>query len=164
VLSDPHSVTSPAPILERWKHLINITLWQDKDIFPNGIGNKRNNKPRTKFGMYTIRQRRFLGACMGALHKEGREWLVLTDTDEYTMINDKVRHPQNKLSPENSIGRSLAIPTQREPGSVLKFLRSPDYIIPLTNRNLVDNLCITMARKVRRVHISSQRMSTNECS
>ncbi|CAB9512620.1 expressed unknown protein [Seminavis robusta] len=148
VLADPHSATSPAPILERWKDRIEITQWFEKDVFPYGIPPPPSkHKVQTRVGQHRTRQRTFVKKCMQTLFKEGREWIVLTDTDEYTYIGDRVRNPKDKLSPEKSIGKSLEIPTQREPGSILKFLRNPDYVIPLTQMNLVDNPCITMARK-----------------
>lgn len=151
VLTDPFSETSPAHILERWQDRINITLWNEHHIYPNGIPPPPNPKKNsTIVGQHRSRQRRFVKLCLQELHKENRDWVVLTDTDEYTMINNRLRDKEDKLSPlnskHNSTNKNLKIPSQREPGSVMKLLAMPEIILK-TKQRLVDNPCITMARK-----------------
>lgn len=150
VLVDPHSQTSPAPILERWKDRMHITLWSEDYVFPNGIPPLPDKKKNhTLYMKHRSRQREFVRLCVEALKEENREWVVLTDTDEYTMINDRVRNKKQSLSPlKYAADKGLEIPSQREEGSVLKFLRMKDVIIPSTNQTVWDNPCITMARKV----------------
>ena len=83
VLADPHSVTSPDHILDRWKNGMNITRLFENDIFPNGVPPPPSKtKVRTRVGIHRIRQREFVGQCLKILHSEGREWIVLTDTGE----------------------------------------------------------------------------------
>ena len=151
ILQDIKSITSPAPVLERWKNRMNITQWFEKDIYPHGNPNtKRNGKNKTLFGMYVTRQRDFVRQCLQTFHREGRGWVLLTDTDEYTMINENIQNPKHKPTPASNIfgNTTLPIPSQKEPGSVIKFLRNRDIIIPHTGQHLWDNPCITMSRKV----------------
>ena len=152
ILQDIKSITSPAPILERWEKRMNITLWFEKDIYPRGNPTTKHNgkKNKTLFGMYVTRQRDFVRQCLQTLHREGREWVVLTDTDEYTMINENIQNPKHKATPASNIfgNTTLPIPSQKEPGSVIKLLRNRDIIVPHTGQHLWDNPCITMSRKV----------------
>jgi len=146
VLVDPHSKTTPAPILDRWRDRIDITLWDEKVIFPNGVPPPPDKKKKpTRLGQHRTRQRQLTRRCVQKFHEEGRQWVVSTDTDEYTMINNK--EPQGN---HFFVGESSEIPSQREPGSVLKLLQNPKNItIPHTGQHLYDNPCITMSRKVR---------------
>lgn len=148
VFADPHSRTSPEPILNRWRDRINITLWHEKDVYPNGIPPPPNPKKKTtKLGEHRARQRRFIRNCLQTLHMEGRAWVVLTDTDEYTMTNPRILDPMDPLSPMNYTGKQFDLPSQLDSGSVMKILKMQDVQIPQTGQHVYNNPCITMARK-----------------
>lgn len=77
VLVDPFSRTTPEPILDRWKDWIDVTVWHEKDVFPNGIPTPRSkSKNATKLGQHRTRQRTFISKCLQTLHQEKRGWAV----------------------------------------------------------------------------------------
>lgn len=146
VLVDPHSRTTPEPILDRWKDKINITLWHEKDIFPRGIPPPPNRKKNvTKLGRHRVRQKKFILECLKSLKKEGRGWVFLTDTDEYTMINDRMRDPRKTTFLRQN--KNVTLPTQEEPGSIMKVLKENAARDPISGRKIGDIPCITMARR-----------------
>jgi len=89
---DPKSITSPIPILNRWKVRIDITVWNDADTFPNGAPRPSHLTGSTE---YMTRQRAFIGTCLKRLKQEDRGWTLITDTDEYTLLNPLARDPSN---------------------------------------------------------------------
>lgn len=152
--NDPKSLTTPQPIIDRWKDRIHITLWNSSNFLQNGLPSKRNGSTnRTVHSAHKTRQKLFVTACLHQLHKEGREWVIHTDTDEYTTINDRVRDPKDPLAPATD--KNVSIPSQKEPGSILKLLRQ-ELKIPKTKKiddkdidtyTNRDAACIIMARK-----------------
>lgn len=148
VLADPHSVTTPATVLDRWRDRMNITLWKEENVFPNGIPLRRNGQKFKRVGAHRLRQKLFVRDCLQTLYRESREWVLLVDTDEYPMISDLVYNPKSELSPLNyAAGKALVIPKQQEHGSVLKFLKIKDVLIPHTGQKVHNNPCITLSRK-----------------
>jgi len=109
VAIDPRSVTSPLPVLERWKGRINYTLWHDNDFVGDkilqrqGCNYKENTKKRAKIAntmvseenlriqhwtwIHNLRQPMFMHACAEQLRKENRSWTMFIDSDEYLVIN-----------------------------------------------------------------------------
>jgi len=144
VLTDPNALTTPKPILDRWKDRMDITLWHEKDIFPNGIPPPPNRKKNvTKLGQHRARQRAFISECQQTLLREKRTWVVLTDTDEYTEINSILREP-DMLSWNSD---NIALPSQKEPGSVMKLLKQKNMRDLKTHKYVHEMPCITMARR-----------------
>jgi hypothetical protein len=138
VAVDPRSRTSPASILERYRTRINITLWNDTDYYtanPQERGEAEYWAER-KFGsdipksliQHRARQRLFYYHCMQHLKAAGREWALLTDSDEFLRINYQTVH---QIS--NPATDSIIIPPISEEGSVLTFLhqnqRNPAFNI-----------------------------------
>ncbi|CAB9500302.1 expressed unknown protein [Seminavis robusta] len=144
ILVDPGSMTTPQPILDRWKDWIDVTVWHEEDIFPNGPPTPKNPKKNTtKLGQHRARQRTFLMKCLQQLHKERRGWVFVTDTDEYTMVNDLLRDPQKTAF----FRQNVTLPEQSEPGSIMKLLKQGDAK-HLVNGEYIHNMpCITMARR-----------------
>ena len=126
VAVDPRSNYSPLPVLNRWKHRINITLWDKDDEYMadpiqtlqtegcRGAHNYRKNNPRlTKSELerhhwliiHRLRQRVFMTECMKRLKLENRTWTLLIDTDEYLNVNqyasEIIQHSLSKIPSSN---------------------------------------------------------------
>lgn len=118
VAPDPTSRTSIDPIINRWKHYMQI------DVMPN-----ESTKEHTNNG-HLNRQKRFNIKCLSQLKQEGSGWTMLIDVDEYLLVNPKIKRTNTEL-PKWSI---------EDPSSVLKALHHLDE----TDEN---NRCIHASRK-----------------
>lgn len=177
VWRDPLSETSPDDILDKWKHRVNITLWDHTDqIYPSSHPyhkNKRKNKHapydfeaesekmthHDKMRQRNTRQDIFFGQCLRRLKREGRSWAMLSHTDEYTLINPRVRDPKDPLhdkssvvpvDPKNASNMEtfrLAVPAQDEPGSVLKWLHRTQPYSHANPRYILSQPCIPLTSK-----------------
>lgn len=130
VAVDPHSETSPRPILERWNNYMNITVWEEKNYMPKEFMEsyrtptkyrlKHNNKwtrNQTETRLvenHFYRQQVFLARCMEFLRQEGSTWVMHIDTDEYLTTSKLLRE-----QPPSHID----IVSAQEPGSVLTVLQ-----------------------------------------
>lgn len=145
---DPDSLTSPLPILERWKNRIEYSIYNDTDIWPDGLPSKMTDNGSAK-DHFLKRQRAFVYQCLSQLQEEGRHWVILTDSDEYTMINPQARNTTHPMYHFNSTG--LAIPSQMESGSVLSLLQSAVNRTSVTNQQpntySLEDPCIGITRK-----------------
>ena len=138
---DPNSQTSPLPIIERWEYRMSITAWNASNYLTEHVAKRQ-------YGDFVWRQRIFLADCLRQFKKEGREWVMITDSDEYVMISDRVRNPQDKLSPMNYVPHAnIRIPSQKEPGSVLKLIQQEGVLLPYTEEHTKTVACITMPRR-----------------
>jgi hypothetical protein len=110
VAVDPRARTSPQEIFNRWDGLINITVWNDTDIFGNeeveGVADAERVKEENKLlTLHRIRQMFLYEKCMRQLKSDGHQWVMLLDTDEFMVV--KADHHEDI----------------RWPGSVLKYLK-----------------------------------------
>jgi len=82
VAVDPHSVTSPEPILDKFRELgMDITVWGDSDFFSNCTS-------KEKKGNYLRRQLLFYSHCLMEFKNRGNHtWTMVVDTDEYILFN-----------------------------------------------------------------------------
>ena len=92
VAVDPHSETSPAGVLNKWKEYMDIDLWTDgmympKDFLETGVPPDEHVENITKFGAmspeemigvnaHRYRQKIFLGRCFQMLKHEQRTLVV----------------------------------------------------------------------------------------
>lgn len=88
IANDPRSRTSPKEILDRWRDLIEVTEWQDRDIFNlmyrSAIqGQIYNSTADMLTQMHRFRQRFFYFKCMRQMKREGRSYVLLIDSDEF---------------------------------------------------------------------------------
>jgi hypothetical protein len=128
VAVDPRSQTSPASILDRYRTRINITLWNDTDYYTANQKEREEAEywAERKFGsdipksliQHRARQRLFYYHCMQHLKAAGRDWTLLTDSDEFLRIN---YHTVHQVS--NPATGSIIVPPVSEEGSVLTFLQ-----------------------------------------
>ena len=170
VWKDPLSVSNPTAILNKWNTTrMNITLWdQELDIYPVGHPYRKELQASARQGHKTTtaatttattatasnsqhhdtmrarndRQDIFFGACLRRLQREGQSWTMLSHTDEYTLLNPRIRNVSDPLHQQVVQGDNnlmTMIPSQKESGSVLTWLqRARPYqsqpCIPLTSK------------------------------
>jgi Glycosyltransferase family 92 len=116
VAVDPDSKTSPVPILQRWKsrNLMTISVWNDTMFMPKKINaNPKMFDNNTDLMMHRVRQNNFYFKCMRTFKQRNREWLMLTDTDEYVV-------PNYASGLYYNITKNIPI---TKPGSVLTFFK-----------------------------------------
>lgn len=122
---DPRSQTSPSSIVNRWGNMnLTIVQWKDSDFMSATEKQEAEEYVELYFGgsekigstlvQHRARQRLFYYKCMVHLKEQGRDWALLTDSDEFLYLN----YPTiQKLKRPN-------VPPINQPGSVLTFLRS----------------------------------------
>jgi len=110
VLPDPLSITSPEPILEKFKEIgMNITFWGDKDFnsmatnWYSKAANPDDMKER-KNSAYKYRQLQFYHKCLLHLKELNgtATWTMLTDTDEYIVFNNYFEREVAQNKTQNS--------------------------------------------------------------
>ena len=107
IIPDPSSRTSPQRVIDRWKDLMTIELWNYTDY--------RNAKIAQKFSEHTqhqLRQNFFNRKCIRHFKNKDRGWVLMVDVDEFILLNPMFQ----KKGFENT---NLSI---NKPGSVLSFL------------------------------------------
>ena len=113
VVQDPHSKTSPLPVLERWKGKMNITVWKDERFVKPWILQNYRAGRMEQYRLHRFRQQFFYPACLKAFQAQRQDWVLLVDTDELV-----------RPSPFFYNHSALVHPVET-PGSVLSTLR--DY-------------------------------------
>ena len=125
---DPRSKTSPTPILKRWRNRnITIVQWGDREYMSETEQQEAQDYVANYFGrdkigdtliQHRARQRLFYYKCMKHLKERNRDWVLLTDSDEFVYLN--------YAKPETINGRSIKelAPPISQRGSVLTFLKS----------------------------------------
>jgi hypothetical protein len=127
VAVDPRSETSPDSILNRWNDRIEIQKWNDQDFMTDQERDEAENDVRMFFKAeilkqqdlirHRARQRLFYYKCMKQIKEQGRDWVLLIDTDEFIRINYStvktlgIQAPP--ISSEGSIPTFLASELQR---------------------------------------------------
>jgi hypothetical protein len=139
---DPRSRTSPRSILQRYDHLMDIQEWSDED-FMNKTEKEQAEAHASKYFrlqqnkdaaliQHRARQRLFYFKCMKHFKEQGRDWVVLIDTDEFLHVN----YPTvNELQ--------LNAPGIMEPGSVRTFLQ---HELERPGQNLTTTPCVQIPR------------------
>ena len=153
VAVDPRSLTSPKRILERWKGLMDIVLWDDEDSYINHtkfyttvkerLEGNHGKRESSILSMHRVRQLTFNMQCMMAHKRKGRGWTFITDIDEYTYVNPRLWKEDEKLyQPDFE-----ALPSIREVNSVYKMLQSLRFLNPRTVHAAEQYPCIRIARR-----------------
>ncbi|KAG7373131.1 hypothetical protein IV203_033855 [Nitzschia inconspicua] len=106
VAVDPRSETSPLEILNRYssKNLMNISIWNDEDFMPPNheeIREEIDQRKREKgdpvkdplVNLHRDRQNYFISQCFSTLQREGAQWVIHIDTDEYILPNYYAKPP-----------------------------------------------------------------------
>ena len=117
VAVDPRSITSPLPILQRWRGLIDYELWNDNTFGFDPIS-LNDQKPSLQ-DVNLDRQRTFYAQCLRR-HKElGHSWVFLTDTDEFIFPNTRIVKKNHSLHRPGVRQSDL-----HRPGFILNFLNN----------------------------------------
>ncbi|KAL3933027.1 MAG: hypothetical protein SGBAC_010574 [Bacillariaceae sp.] len=119
IVSDEHSMTSPYPVLERWKGRMDILQWRDEHymnatefaVAQQNVTDYFGSDMPPSLVLHRARQRLFYYKCLQNLRERGKSWVLLTDSDEFVRLNYDVIEESNLT----------ALPIQ-EPGSVSSFL------------------------------------------
>jgi len=82
VAIDPHSVTSPTRILDKWRSRIDIVEWTDANFTINNLLISEGDPAHVKTRKHRNRQNSFYPACMRHLKDKGRGWTAFHDVDE----------------------------------------------------------------------------------
>ena len=132
VAVDPRSKTSPAPILQRWQkrnHGMTIAEWHDQDYITDADRQEAEYWAQRKFGdipraliQHRARQRLFYYHCMRRFKEQGRQWTLLTDSDEFLRVNYRTV-TQKLLREPGDNNHGIRVPPMTESGSVLTYLR-----------------------------------------
>ena len=120
--SDKNSATSPSEVLNRWRDRITIQEWNETDF----LDESKYKDLGGSYEMHLERQQIFYLECMKDLQRQGRDWALLADPDEYLMIEE----------PNNASSNST--PT------LLKSFQS--FQIPF-GLNITYNPCIPIRRR-----------------
>ena len=80
--NDLDSVSSPLKILDRWKSMIKVDVWEVNDFSPPRV--VRN---KTSYRDYVGRQMQCFRKCMDRFKKYNRTWSIYIDPDEYLTFN-----------------------------------------------------------------------------
>ena len=110
VAIDPRSRTSPISILDRWEGRIDVEMWNDSHYFDN------YPKDADLQEVNLARQQTFLAKCITTFKQRNHSWVMLTDTDEYVMINPRTKVKDHELYRPYS-------PPLDQAGSILSFLQ-----------------------------------------
>ena len=89
VVQDPTSRTSATPILDRWRQgrYMHVEEWQDDDFLPSWVNKTYYTRPAI---LHLNRQIHFYGKCMEHLKQRSKTWVLLTDTDEFVQVNQRM--------------------------------------------------------------------------
>jgi hypothetical protein len=123
---DPRSRTSPAKILDRWRPLMNITVWGGAGVAE--ALNETDSLAKTK--MHLQRQMYFYSGCARYLQKENRTWTTFHDVDEFLTVDEHFVNDTETLL--------------KEPGNVLQTLRNVRSTQP--HNTHFQKICITVPR------------------
>eukprot|EP00980_Cylindrotheca_fusiformis_P029828 scaffold23911_cov127-Cylindrotheca_fusiformis.AAC.8 len=115
ITSDPNSRTSPHHVLDRWRDRMDIEYWNESHFLdPDDITSLAR---KSRLQMHRLRQRSFNVECLKEMKRKNRGWTIVTDTDEFVMLNPRMRNEKKKIYKPN-------VPSIREPGSVISFLNN----------------------------------------
>jgi hypothetical protein len=143
VTVDPRSRTSPAKILDRWRPLMNITVWGDADFsFDANMTALNEDDYQEKTNMHRKRQSKFYKGCALHLQKKKQKWTSFHDVDEFLSVD------------QDFVNNTETLYTT--PGNVLQTLRSVRATDP--NNTHFQKNCIS----VPRVTYGSVESSTQE--
>lgn len=126
--TDPHSLTSPQRILDRWKDRISIELWTDHQFLPSdfdeivhkrtfGSNGTKQKDPSLQY--HRARQAAFNVECLKEHKRKNRDWTMVIDVDEYLTVNPDLLSTNAK----NSRDLTRTVPPIETPGSVAEVFR-----------------------------------------
>lgn len=108
VAIDPLSITSPMPILDKFRELgMDITVWHDRDFNRNArvwyrAAAAPDDPPKHKHEAYMFRQNEFYWECLTELSERNERgekltWTMIIDTDEYVVFNHYLKSERERV-------------------------------------------------------------------
>jgi hypothetical protein len=163
VAVDAKSETSPSVLLDKWRTTFGMTIeeWKDELFMPDIYFKKayhlqprlvkiKKNKHKWLEGIddpevaqeyyYSIQDHRFrqitfLSSCAKKLKEQGRTWMIHIDTDEYVVINPKLRK-------RSRFNENITIPSVVEPSIVPRLLNQ----MVVSSWDAVNYPCVSLPR------------------
>jgi len=139
VAVDPASRTLPTAILNRYRNLVDITVWNDTLVFgPQSWNGTRDTTittqiredmtfnameqvvklPQNRLLRHRFRQSLFFSKCLAQLRKEGRTWVALVDTDEYITVHSGASDEYRIRDIQPTLYRMLESPQNSSPDTL----------------------------------------------
>lgn len=87
VAVDPHSLTSPSHILNRWRSRMTIIQWTDGNFTTENLIINTTDDMTKRKNKHLTRQRTFYRECTIHMQTHNRTWTSYHDVDEYLAIN-----------------------------------------------------------------------------
>jgi len=138
---DPDSLTQPTQVLDRWRDRITIEEWSDDHFLPKHfsatVKHKSGEHKDPKLVGHRVRQASFNLECLKHLKRQGREWVIMIDTDEYLTFNPSLRDSEKS--------NSFDFPELDKPGSLFKLL--DQIILPNPDFEELRTPCIPVFRQ-----------------
>jgi len=150
VTNDPGSLTSPMPVFDRWKDLMDIQVWTDEDFIPHDFeqdlyrrihGSDGREKRDPQLQNYLSRQNSFNLQCLKEHKRRNHGWTMVIDTDEYLTYNPEL----SKIKKAGSDQSAWNVPPIEARGSVATIL--DQMTIPNLYYDDVTTPCIPVFRR-----------------
>jgi hypothetical protein len=150
VTIDPGSRTSPIPVFDRWKGLMNVTVWTDTDFLSENFdqdlyrrihGSDGRTKKDPTLQYHRARQANFNLQCLKEHKRKNRGWTMVIDTDEYMTHNPELA----KIKVEHSNKTMWNVSEVGKPGSIAAIL--DQIAIPNPYFDDVTTSCVPVYRR-----------------
>jgi hypothetical protein len=135
VAVDPHSETSPSPILKSWRQRhadLQIVEWNATDIYEGKMEEyKKVASMKKSLDQYLQMQNMFLRNCLRHMKEMNRTWVAVLDSDEFLHFNGKPGQvAQPDRVPKDSFYRlvvpGISYPSIHTKASIWNFLKYLD--------------------------------------
>lgn len=146
VAVDPFSHSSPDSILKQWRNWTGMTIleWNDTNVYDGKLDLYDSLvKGRRAVEDHRRRQNMFVRNCLAHMKQVGRNWVMVTDTDEYLLFNG----PKGAIS--SSVHGNIPYPGLNDghgggpSGSIMNFLKSE---VQRPGSNYTNATCISIPR------------------
>ncbi|GKY94333.1 hypothetical protein MPSEU_000399200 [Mayamaea pseudoterrestris] len=114
LVRDPHSQTSPEPVLQKWRSRMNITEWDGDKVVPDFKWQQYRSGKIDDTRLHRARQQFFYADCLRHFQEQGKQWILLTDTDEFIQPNFYALPSEGRvpLEESGSVLRTLHLQTR----------------------------------------------------
>ena len=149
--TDPHSLTSPKKVLDRWKDRMSIVLWTDADFLPADIDKKvhkaafdheGNQLKDVGLEYHRARQAAFNVKCLKEHKRKDRGWTMVIDVDEYMTFNPDLLSVNAE---DEDWAIDWIVPPVDEVGSVATILQN--LILPNPDYEDLKSPCVPVYRR-----------------
>lgn len=115
VIRDPGSVTSSQHIFDRWKSRIRIEEWDADAVVPAHKWEQFKAGKIDETRLHRARQQHFYAQCLRHFRKQKKQWILLSDTDEFIQPNFYALAEGDRvsLSESGSIWKTIKLQEQK---------------------------------------------------